>query len=126
MWWSASSSATAVRLYCTVVFFAPEGGLGKHRKLMPTALERLVWGFGDGSTLPVVDTPLGQDRRGDLLGKLHASLAHGHVPAGVAIYCAPTADDRDTWASTMTHIAMEGSPLRAPSACQHLRRKPVP
>ena len=48
-------------LYCTVLFFGPNGKLlGKHRKLMPTASERLIWGFGDGSTLPVVDTPLGR------------------------------------------------------------------
>ena len=48
-------------LYCTVLFFAPDGTyLGKHRKLMPTAMERLVWGCGDGSTLPVFDTPIGK------------------------------------------------------------------
>ncbi|MGV2528384.1 UNVERIFIED_CONTAM: nitrilase, partial [Bacillus thuringiensis] len=48
-------------LYCSVFFYGPEGQyLGKHRKLMPTALERLVWGFGDGSTLPVLDTELGK------------------------------------------------------------------
>jgi len=48
-------------LYCTVLFFDPDGRLlGKHRKLMPTAFERLVWGCGDGSTLPVLDTAIGK------------------------------------------------------------------
>ena len=113
-------------LYCTVVYLGPEGQiLGKHRKLMPTALERLVWGFGDGSTLKAVDTPW---------GKLGAVICwENYMPAlrmamyqqRVTIYCAPTADDRDTWASTMTHIALEGRCFVL-SACQHLRRKQFP
>ena len=89
-------------LYCTVLFFAPDGEyLGKHRKLMPTALERLVWGYGDGSTLPVFDTDL---------GKLGAVICwENYMPMmrmamynkGIQIYCAPTADDRETWIATM-------------------------
>jgi nitrilase len=113
-------------LYCTAVYLGPQGDvLGKHRKLMPTALERLVWGFGDGSTLKAVDTPY---------GKLGAVICwENYMPAlrmamyqqRVALYCAPTADDRDSWASTMQHIALEGRCFVL-SACQHLRRSQFP
>ncbi len=67
-------------LFCTLLYFGPDGSLlGKHRKLKPTAAERFIWGEGDGSTLTVVDTPLG--RVGGLIcwGELHAAGPHGHV-----------------------------------------------
>lgn len=96
-------------LYCTVLFFAPDGQyLGKHRKVMPTASERLVWGFGDGSTMPVFDTPL---------GKLGAVICwENYLPLmraamyakGIELYCAPTADPRESWVASMRHIAVEG------------------
>ncbi|HET8925800.1 MAG TPA: nitrilase-related carbon-nitrogen hydrolase [Candidatus Acidoferrum sp.] len=96
-------------LYCTVLFFGPDGSfLGKHRKVMPTASERLVWGFGDGSTMPVFDTRLGKVGAvicwENYLPLLRASM----YAKGIEIYCAPTADARDSWVASMRHIAVEG------------------
>jgi nitrilase len=96
-------------LYCCVLFFAPDGTfLGKHRKVMPTASERLIWGYGDGSTLPVFDTPLG--RMGAVIcWENYMPLLRTYMYSqGIEIYCAPTADHRDTWVATMQHIAAEG------------------
>ena len=96
-------------LYCTVLFFAPEGRyLGKHRKLMPTAAERLVWGFGDGSTLPVFDTPLGRLGAVICWENYMPLLRMAMYAKGIQLYCAPTADGRDTWLATMQHVALEG------------------
>lgn len=113
-------------LYCTVLFFSPDGSLlGKHRKIMPTGSERLVWGFGDGSTLPVFDTPVGK------LGALicwenYLPLARAAMYAkGIEIYCAPTADARDTWFASMRHIAVEGRCFVL-SANQFNRRRDFP
>ena len=96
-------------LYCTALFFAPDGSLmGKHRKLMPTGCERLVWGFGDGSTMPVFDTPHG--RMGAVIcWENYMPLMRAAMYAkGIEIWCAPTADSRDTWIASMQHIAIEG------------------
>lgn len=96
-------------LYCTVLFFAPDGQyLGKHRKLMPTASERLIWGFGDGSTLPVFDTPLGRLGAVICWENYMPLLRTTMYAKGIQLYCAPTADGRDTWIATMRHIALEG------------------
>ena len=95
-------------LYCTVLFFAPAGYLGKHRKVMPTAAERLVWGFGDGSTLPVFDTPLGRIGAVICWENYMPLLRMTMYSKGIEIYCIPTADGRETWLSTVRHIAMEG------------------
>jgi len=96
-------------LYCAVLFFSPEGTyLGKHRKIMPTASERLVWGFGDGSTMPVFDTAVG--RVGAVIcWENYLPLMRAAMYAkGIEIYCAPTADPRDSWLASMRHIAVEG------------------
>jgi nitrilase len=96
-------------LYCTVLFFAPDGGyMGKHRKLMPTAMERLIWGFGDGSTLPVFDTPIGRMGAVICWENYMPLLRTAMYAKGVELYLAPTADDRDTWPPSMQHVALEG------------------
>ena len=96
-------------LYCTLLYFGPDGRiLGKHRKLKPTGSERLIWGEGDGSTLPVFETELG--RIGGLIcWENYMPLARTYLYSkGVQLYLAPTADSRDTWQATLQHIACEG------------------
>jgi len=113
-------------LYCTALTFGPSGELlSKHRKLMPTAAERLVWGYGDGSTMEAVDTSLG--RIGSVIcWENYMPFLRMHMFAqGVQLYCAPTADTRDTWLSTMRHIALEGRCFVL-SACQYLTRNDCP
>lgn len=96
-------------LHCTVLFFGADGALlGKHRKLMPTGSERLVWGFGDGSTLPVFDTELGKLGAVICWENYMPMLRSAMYAKRIQIYCAPTADGRPTWASSMQHIALEG------------------
>jgi len=112
--------------YCTVLFFGPDGRLlGKHRKLMPTALERMIWGFGDGSTLTVVDSPYGRIGSVICWENYMPMLRMAMYSKNVALYCAPTADDRDTWLSSMRHVALEGRCFVL-SACQFIRKKDFP
>ncbi|TFK92769.1 carbon-nitrogen hydrolase [Polyporus arcularius HHB13444] len=123
-------------LYCTVVFVDPEKGyVAKHRKLVPTAMERTIWGQGDGTTLPVIsktfENPAGQ---GGVDAKLSATICwENYMPLlrtwyysqGTQIYCAPTVDARPLWQSTMTHIALEGRCFVL-SACQFAQEKDYP
>lgn len=113
-------------LYCTAIFLGADGRLlGRHRKLVPTGVERLIWGRGDGSTLQVVATPF---------GPLGAAICwENYMPLyrtalyqqGIQWYCAPTVDDRDSWIPTVRHIAVEGRCFVL-SACQFARRADYP
>ena len=100
--------AHGATIYNTVLYFSPGGGLaGRHRKLMPTGAERTVWGMGDGSTLPVVDT--GQARIGGLIcWENYMPLVRFHLYAqGIDVWLAPTLAPGDGWIATMRHLARE-------------------
>ena len=113
-------------LYCTALIFGPDGLiLGKHRKLMPTALERVIWGSGDGSTLPVVATPLGKIGSVICWENYMPLLRTAMYAKGIELYCAITVDDRETWISTIRHIALEGRCFVL-SACQFLSKTDLP
>jgi nitrilase len=95
-------------IFNTVVVIGPDGALlNRHRKLMPTNPERMVWGMGDASGLKVVDTPAG--RLGALIcWESYMPLARYALYAqGIEIYVAPTWDTGDSWLATMRHIAKE-------------------
>ena len=96
-------------LFCTLLYIGADGSLlGKHRKLKPTAAERLIWGEGDGSTLTVIETPFGKVG-GLICWENYMPLARmAMYGKGVEIYLAPTADSRERWLSTLQHIALEG------------------
>ncbi|MFC1785512.1 carbon-nitrogen hydrolase family protein [Candidatus Neomarinimicrobiota bacterium] len=95
-------------IYNTVVTIGPDGTiLNRHRKLMPTNPERMVWGFGDASGLKVIDTPVG--RLGTLIcwENFMPLARYTLYGQGVEIYIAPTYDSGDGWVGTMQHIARE-------------------
>uniref|UniRef100_A0A1J3CXK3 nitrilase n=1 Tax=Noccaea caerulescens TaxID=107243 RepID=A0A1J3CXK3_NOCCA len=113
-------------LYCTALFFSPEGEfLGKHRKVMPTAMERCIWGYGDGSTIPVYDTRIGKLGAAICWENRMPLLRTALYAKGIEIYCAPTADGSKEWQSSMLHIAMEGGCFVL-GACQFCLRSDYP
>jgi nitrilase len=118
--------ASGGSLYNTLVYINDQGELlGKHRKLVPTGGERLVWAQGDGSTLDTYDTPLG--RLGGLIcWENYMPLARYALYAwGVQIYVAATWDRSEPWLSTVRHIAKEGR-VYVLSSCMALRKSDIP
>ncbi|MCD7462719.1 Bifunctional nitrilase/nitrile hydratase nit4b [Datura stramonium] len=125
-------------LYSTVLFFDSLGSyLGKHRKIMPTASERIIWGYGDGSTIPVFDTPIGKIGAVISWENRMPLLRTAMYAKGIEIYCAPTAGElylkakptasvwRDVKKEYMTHNALEGGCFVL-SANQFCRRRDYP
>lgn len=113
-------------LHCATWSFDNHGDLiGIHRKLMPTAMERCVWGFGDDTTMSVLDTALGQIGTAICWENYMPLYRTSLYEKGVELYCAPTVDDRDNWHHTMRHIALEGRCFVFAS-CQYMTRADLP
>jgi nitrilase len=105
-------------IYNSVVVIGPDGKiLNRHRKLMPTNPERMVWGFGDASGLRAIETPIG--RIGTLIcWESYMPLARCALYAqGVDVYIAPTYDAGERWIATMQHIGREGGCWVLGSGC---------
>jgi nitrilase len=104
-----NSEASNASLYNTILYFGPEGKLlGKHRKLIPTGGERLMWSQGGGDTLVSFDTSIGK-LGGLLCWENYMPLArHAMYMAGVQVYVAPTWDSSESWLTAMRHIGREG------------------
>jgi nitrilase len=113
-------------LYNTLLVFTPDGRLAlRHRKLMPTNHERMIWGLGDGDGLEAIDTGLG--RVGGLIcWENFMPLARAALyESGLDIYLAPTADDSESWLESARHIAREGRAFVL-SCCVYQRASSYP
>ena len=113
-------------LYNTLLVFTPDGELAlRHRKLMPTNHERMVWGLGDGEGLATIETDLG--RVGGLIcWENFMPLARAALyESGLDIYLAPTADDSETWLESIRHIAREARAFVL-SCCVYQRASSYP
>ena len=107
-------------LYCSSVCIGRDGTiLSWHRKLMPTAMERVIWGQGDGSTMEVARTDVGVVSMA-ICWENYMPLYRSHLyNQGTQIHCVPTVDDREVWLPTMQMIALEGRCFVV-SACQFM------
>lgn len=121
-----NSEASGATLFNTLLYINEQGEIiGKHRKLIPTGGERLIWGQGNGSTLSAFDTPFGK-LGGLLCWENYMPMARQAMYlAGTEIFVAPTWDSSDNWLLSMRHIAREGG-MFVINVCQALRMDDIP
>lgn len=105
-------------LYCTAVLVTAAGEVaGCHRKVMPTAAERLVWGQARAAGLTTMDTAAGRVGAAICWENYMPLYRAALYDKGIDVWCAPTVDERDIWQASMRHIAHEGRCFVV-SACQ--------
>jgi len=121
-----NTESSGASLYNTILYINDQGEiLGKHRKLIPTGGERLIWGQGDGSTLPAFDTSIGK-LGGLLCWENFMPLARQSMYVqGVQIHVAPTWDSSENWLLSMRHIAREGG-MYVIGVCSAVKKDDIP
>ncbi len=112
-------------LHCAAATLNRQGEIVSwRRKLQPTAMERIIWGMGDGSTLKVAETDIGRVSA-TICWENYMTLLRAHTfQQRPHIYTAPTVDDRPVWVPSMQMIALEGRCFLV-SACQFMTRGDV-
>lgn len=113
-------------LFNSLLFIDEKGNiLGKHRKLIPTGGERLIWSQGDGSTLKSYYTSTGK-LAGLICWENYMPLARNAIyESGAQILAAPTWDKSQNWLQSMQHIAREGG-VFVMSTCMALKMEDIP
>jgi len=121
-----NSESSGASLFNSLLFINDNGEIeGKHRKLMPTGGERLIWGQGDGSTFRSYDTAAGKIA-GLICWENYMPLARNAVyETGAQILAAPTWDKSPNWQQSMQHIARE-SGMFVVSTCMALHMDDIP
>ncbi|MCK5442235.1 MAG: carbon-nitrogen hydrolase family protein [Maribacter sp.] len=113
-------------LYNSLLFIDEKGTImGKHRKLIPTGGERLIWAQGDGSTFRSYDTGAGKIA-GLICWENYMPLARNAIyEAGAQVLVSPTWDKSPNWLQSMQHIAREGG-LFVVSTCMAIKVDDIP
>lgn len=121
-----NSESSNSSLFNTILFINEKGKIGgKHRKLIPTGGERLIWAQGDGSTLKVFDSSIGKIG-GLICWENFMPLARQAMyDGGTQILASPTWDKSSRWLQSLQHIAREGG-MFVIGSCMVIRMKDIP
>ena len=121
-----NAEASSASLYNTLLYINTKGEiLGRHRKLIPTGGERLIWAGGDGTTMKAFQTTVGK-MGGLICWENYMPLARQAMyEQGVQIHVAPTWDSSENWLQSLRHIAREGG-MFVIGCCTALRMSDIP
>ena len=121
-----NTESSDASLFNTLLFIDDKGKItGKHRKLIPTGGERLVWAYGDGNTLDVFDSSIGKIGALICWENLMPLARQAMYYGGAQILVSPTWDKSEKWLQSIRHIAREGG-IFVISSCMAIRMKDIP